>query len=328
MKNKKDKSRIKFKWWACIVIMVLAVLLIPAAKAGAASPTMIDSSTFRRATSISTIHIGSDVEEITAEAFRGLMSLRSITVSENNPYFTSYSNCLYNKDMTELLCFPPALKGAMIPSTAVSIRENALYGVDEKLKAQIKQVIHQQESGSRPEADVPGEHFVHTAEGLKWKNSDGSLRSPDTELMILVASVIESSTTADMTRKEELERCFDYLVRTTSYEKKINVPLGDWPSEYAKEILGTGKGNFYNYASAFAYVAKGLGYDAKVVTGTIASGEGGRRPHAWTEVKVGDNWYIFDAQMQKVMGSGFYQVGYDSYPMGPITAQASITIAY
>ncbi len=328
MEKKKDLNRIKFLWWACIVIMVAAVLLIPAARAGAGTLTRIDSSTFRKATTISTIHIGSDVEEITAEAFRGLMSLRSITVSENNPYFTSYSNCLYNKDMTELLCFPPALKGALIPSTAVSIRENALYGVDEKLKAQIKQVIHEQESGSRADSEEPGEHFVHTASGLKWRNKDGSLKSPDSELMILVASVIESSTTGDMTRKEQLERCFNYLVSTTSYEKKIDVPLGDWPSEYAKEILGTGKGSFYNYASAFAYIAKGLGYDSRIVTGTVQSDDGGKRPHAWTEVRVGDNWYIFDAQMQKVRGSGYYQVGYGSYPMGPIVPEASITIAY
>ena len=327
-KGKKDKNRIGLKFKACTALMVAAVLLIPSARAKATDLTRIDSSTFRRNTAISTIHIGSDVSEITAGAFRGLMNLRSITGSEKNLFYTSYSNCLYDKDMTELLCFPAALKGAVIPESTVSIRENALYGVGENLQRQIRSVVKTQASENLTEWQVPGERFVHTASGLKWKRADGEVEDPDTELMRLVASVIETCTTGTMTQKTQLRKCFDFFVATSSYERKTDVPAGEWTEDYAKEILKTGKGNCYNYAAAFACIAKGLGYDARVCTGTVTSSLGGRAPHAWTEVKMGDNWYIFDTEMQGAKGEGYYRQTYDSYPAGPVSMEAIYSVEF
>ena len=304
------------------------MLLIPPARASAKEVTRIDGTTFRKNTDISTIHIGSDVTEISSNAFRGLISLKSITVSENNLFFTSYSNCLYNKNMTELICFPAALQGAMIPDTVVSIRENALYGVGDTLREQVKSVVKSQAAENCMEWQVPGEHFVHTDSGVKWRRADGSLMDPDTDLMKLTAAVVEASTTGDMTQKKQLEKCFNYFVNSSSYERKMDIPLGDWTGAYAADILSTGKGNCYNFASAFAFIAKGLGYDAKVCTGTVQSSLGGQTPHAWTEVKFGDNWYVFDAEMQRAKGSGYYKQTYKGYPAGPINKQAVYTVSF
>ena len=310
------------------VILIAALLLISLGKVNAATLTRIDSTTFRGTPGITTIHIGSDVTEITPGAFRGLVNLRSITVSENNMFYTSYSNCLYNKDMTELICFPAALSGAMIPDSVVSIGENALYGLEDNLKSQIRSVVSTQAMDTLMENDVPGEHFVHTQYGLKWRGADGGLYDPDTELKKLCGAVVDASTTGNMMQKDELKSCFDYFVLSSIYERKIDVPLGDWTGEYAKEILISSKGNCYNFAAAFAYIAKGLGYEARVCTGTIESALGGRAPHAWTEVKMGDKWYVFDTEMQRAKGQGYYKQTYDSYPAGPIIKEASWTVNF
>ena len=327
-KSKKNKNGIRFISYLCIALVTATVLFPGPVQTKAMGLTTIDSTTFRGNTDISTIHIGSDVTDISSSSFRGLMNLRSITVSENNPFYASYSNCLYNKDMTELLCFPAALQGAVIPESVVSIRENALYGVGESLKAQIKSVVKDQASENMTEEQVPGAHFIHTPSGLKWKNADGSIKDPDTELMKLAASVVDTSTTEGLSQRKQLEKCFNYFVKTSSYERKLDVPLGDWTATYAKEILATGKGNCYNYASGFAYIAKGLGFDAKVCTGTVTSSLGGRTAHAWTEVRIGDNWYIFDTEMQGAKGSGYYKQTYDSYPAGPLMKEASWTVSF
>ncbi len=324
----KDKNHIKIKFNACIALMVAAVLLIPPAQASAKEMTKISGTTFRKNTSVATIHIGSDVTDISSNAFKGLVNLQSITVSENNIFFTSYSNCLYNKNMTELICFPAALQGALIPDTAVSIRENALYGVNDTLKEQIKSVIKGQAAENYTEWQVPGEHFVHTQSGVKWKKADGSLKDPDTEIMKLTAAVVEACTTGDMPQKQQLERCFTYFVNTSYYERKTDIPIGEWTAPYAAQMLADGKGNCYNYASAFAYIAKGLGYDATVCTGTVQSSLGGQTPHAWTEIRMGDNWYIFDAEMQGAKGGGYYKQTYTSYPAGPIHKQAAYTVTF
>lgn len=324
----KEKNRIKLKFNACIAIMVAAVLLIPSAQASAKEVTKISGTTFKRNTNVSTIHIGSDVNDISSNAFRGLMSLRSITVSENNPYFASYSNCLYNKNMTELLCFPAALSGAVIPDTVVSIRENALYGVNEGLKEQVKSVVKGQAAENFTEQDIPGEHFIHTPAGIKWKKADGSLMDPESDLMKKTAALFDACTTKDMTQKMQLERCFTYFVNSSVYERKNDIPAGDWTESYASDILTSGKGNCYNFAAAFAYIAKGLGYDATVCTGTVQSSLGGQTPHAWTEVKIGNNWYIFDTEMQRAKGSGYYKQTYQSYPAGPIYKQAAYAVTF
>ena len=326
-KSKNAAKRIRRILSSCLALMMTALLLTPM-QAKAMELTTIDSTTFRGNTSISTIHIGSDVTEITSGAFRGLMNLRSITVSENNPFYASYSNCLYNKSMTELLCFPAALSGARIPDSVVEIGENALYGLQDSLKEQIRGVVKGQADENLMEWQIPGAHFVHTEYGVKWKNENGSIEEPDTELKKLVASVIDICTVGDMRQKNQLESCFNYFVAGSEYERKQDFPVGEWTGSYATDILLNGKGNCYNYAAAFAYIAKGLGYEARVCTGTVTSSLGGRTLHAWTEVKMGNTWYVFDTEMQDAKGSGYYKQTYASYPAGPLEMQTSYKISY
>ena len=319
-------NRIRTLGIALVLITVFSV--VPAISAKAETITEIDYTTFRGDATISSIHIGSDVIDISSNAFKGLNNLRSITVSESNPYYASYSNCLYNKDFTELLCFPAALKGAIIPDTVVSIGSNALYGLDKDLRQQIRGLVQGQASENQMEWQITGPHFIHTEYGVKWQSRDGSKKDPDTQIMKLVASVVEQCTTGDMSQKKQLAMCFDYFVKASVYERKVGTPSGEWIESYATDILLNGKGNCYNYASAFAYIAEGLGYEAKVCTGTVTSSLGGRTPHAWTEVKMGNNWYIFDAEMQRAKGSGYYKQTYESYPAGPIIKEASYAVYY
>lgn len=307
--------------------MILFMLGISTISSRAASST-IDWSTFGNNTKITKVHIGSDVDEITSGAFRKLGNLQEITVSADNPFYASYSGCLYDKDLTELLRYPPKLKSAVIPSTVVSIGENALHGVPEKLKAQIRDVVEAQASGDLPEKDIPGAHFIHTERGVKWKREDGAVVMPTSNIMNLAANVVDNSTTSLMTQPEQLEAAFNYLSKSISYVRSAETPSGDWVREYASATLSTRTGNCYGYAAAFAYVARGLGYEARVCTGTIKSALGGKTPHAWTEVKMGKSWYIFDTEMQAAKGSGYYKQTYDSYPAGPIVCETITEVNY
>jgi hypothetical protein len=310
------------------LILVLVMISTLTIESRAAEEGRIDSTTFRSNYMITTVHIGSDVDEITSGAFRNLNNLREITVSDNNPFYTSYSGCLYDKYMTELLCFPPALSGAVIPSTVVKIGENALHGVPKELKAQITDVVVGQAMSNLNEEDIPGEHFIHTENGVKWRMADGSLISPDSNLMNLAAEIVNASSTGNMTQPQQLESAFNYLAGSVYYQRNNEVPEGDWAKEYATKTLSTRGGNCYGYAAAFAYIASGLGYDTRVCTGTVKSALGGRTPHSWTEVKLNNKWYIFDAEMQSVKGSGYYKQTYESYPAGPIEREESWKVSF
>ncbi len=316
--------RDKVNFFICVFLLALNIS-IPVKAEGL---TQIDSTTFLSNTSISTIHIGSDVSEISSSAFRGLMNLKSITVSDKNPYYSSYSNCLYDKAQTTLLCFPAALSGAYIPETVTTIGENALHGVGDSLKTEIRAVVEAHASNNLMEWQVPGEHFIHTSYGVKWKMEDGTIVEPDSDIKKAVASILEASTNENMTQVSQLESSFDQLVSQVSYERKLDVPIGDWTQAYALDTILSGSANCYGYAAAFAYIAKGLGFDSRVCSGTVKSSLGGQTGHAWTEVKVADKWYIFDAEMQDAKGGGYYKQTYDSYPAKPLEKQVSWTVYY
>lgn len=317
--------------WVFSLVMAIAILgnsTISCKAYGGGNGEVIDSSTFKSDYRITTIHIGSDVYEISDAAFRNLINLRAITVSSNNPMYASYSGCLYDKGMTELLCFPPALSGAYIPDTVVSIGAYALHGVPQDLKDSIVEVVESHIADYGYEMDVPGAHFIHTDGCVKWKRADGLVMVPNTDLMAMAAALVNDCTSSSMKRSDQLESSFNYLADILTYERSTEIPTGEWTWDYAENALSTGKANCYGYAAAFGYIASGLGYESRVCVGTVTSSLGGRTVHAWTEVKVGNRWYIFDAEMQDAKGGGYYKQTYDSYPAGPLEKTGSFGVSF
>jgi len=55
---------------------------------------------------VQTIYIGKDVKEIDGKAFYTCRALRQIIVDEENEYFSDIEGVLYNKDKTEIICYP------------------------------------------------------------------------------------------------------------------------------------------------------------------------------------------------------------------------------
>ncbi len=53
-----------------------------------------------------TINIGADVTEIDGKAFYSCWNLENIFVDENNPNYCDIDGVLYNKDKTEIICYP------------------------------------------------------------------------------------------------------------------------------------------------------------------------------------------------------------------------------
>ena len=312
---------------------IIALLLLPVmimispVRVSASDYEVLDYTSFPDH-NVTSIHIGSDVYEVTSTAFRGMGHLKSITVSKDNPFYSSYSGCLYDKMKTELVCYPPALSAAYIPNTVVSISKNALSGVPEKLRREIVAVVEDNGTVNGMEWDVPGAHFLHIYGTVKWVDENGDITDPPSEPLKMAADVVNICTTYSMTQAEQLQASFDQLAKSVVYERSTEVPSGDWIGSYAMNTMSEHKGNCYGYAAAFAYIARGLGYEAMVCTGTVTSALGGRTPHAWTEVKVGRKWYVFDAEMQRAKGSGYYKQTYDSYPAGPIIKEASYPVNY
>ncbi len=126
------------------LIFITVLLLFPVfsyAEIDGPPVTKLDNHSMRPNNRVMGIHIGETVEEIASDTFRNQINLKYIEVSEDNPYFTSFSYCLYDKEMTTLICFPQALDKAEIPESVTKINQYALYGVRPEISEQVKEII-------------------------------------------------------------------------------------------------------------------------------------------------------------------------------------------
>lgn len=134
-------------------------------------------------------------------------------------------------------------------------------------------------------------------EGFFYTGADG--RQVASSEVIQAVAFVKAHTSDSWTSDVKLQKCFEYLWKNYSYQRFYETPTAASMPGYANDMLASGKGNCYRYAASFAYIAKVLGYDSRVAVGSISSLRGGMTPHGWTEVKLGNTWYMCDANMQR-----------------------------
>ncbi len=140
----------------------------------------------------------------------------------------------------------------------------------------------------------------------------------------VVAGILAPIITPDMSEEDKLLACYNYVINTSGYRRTYETPTADWTGQFSWEILSSGEGNCFRYAAAYASLVKGLGYDARVATGFIGNRKGGLSPHGWTEVRIGDAWYIFDTEMHDAKNGkkNYYFKTYETYPSKPLKKEA------
>lgn len=159
--------------------------------------------------------------------------------------------------------------------------------------------------------------------------SDGKLQktldeSGNAKQTAAVNNILASIITPGMTEEDKLLACYNHVINASSYKRTYETPTADWTGTFGWEILTTGEGNCFRYASAYASLLKGLGYDARVATGYIGNRKGGLSPHGWTEVRIGDTWYVFDTEMHDAKNGtkNYYFKTYETYPSKPLKKEA------
>lgn len=289
-----------------LLVPVLSLSMISDCHA-AGKDTTLHASFFKNR-NITTVNIGSDIDSIDEDAFNNLHLLTKITVSPKNTKYCSYDNCLYNKNKTRLICFPQGLNAANIPNTVVDLSPYALKGKSAGIKKSVKDTINSNKNHSVTNTD-------------EAKSSGYVLDIPNTELGFLVSDFIKSCYTENITSENLLRACYNQLISIASYKRFDSIYEGSWTKSYATDILTSHRGNCSSYAAAFAYIANAIGYDSRVVTGVVGAKSGGSTPHAWTEVNINGNWYIFDAELEDANHKDYYCKTYDNYPSSGLVKQ-------
>ena len=90
------------------------------------SVTSMGYGVFQDCTSLTNVTIGSGVTNILNNIFNGCNKLESINVSEENKTYSGVDGILCNKEQTEIICIPIAIKEVNIPDTIIEI-ENGMF---------------------------------------------------------------------------------------------------------------------------------------------------------------------------------------------------------
>lgn len=143
---------------------------------------------------------------------------------------------------------------------------------------------------------------------------NGRYTTGDATLDGLLTKVAAAAVNDSMTQEQKLRAMYDYAKEHFGY---LGVGMADtsvpgWEIERATDMLTTGRGNCYSWASAFTYMARKVGYDARAVVGQGVSPKGSKSVHAWTEITMDGVAYTFDPQIESVYASR-YGEHYDLY---------------
>ena len=166
--------------------------------------------------------------------------------------------------------------------------------------------------------DKTGTVARNTDVGTMHFDEYGRYTSGMPELDELIQQVIAENTDDSMTQEEKLKVLYEYTVTSFSYLRRNYYAIGEtgWQNKEAYTMLSTGMGNCYCYAATFGELARAIGYDAQVCSGTVGMN---RAKHGWVEIEIDGVNYIFDSELE--MAGRKKNVYRDMYMMSPKVAR-------
>ena len=111
------------------------------------------------------------------------------------------------------------------------------------------------------------------------------------------AMILKAGINGKTDQEEIMKALFDRAVASFGYDRDrtVNKPKR-WIYTYASDMFKKKKGSCYHFAAAFGFLVKrATGLPVRICRGTGCVFTQDRwQPHAWTEVKINGQWYVFD----------------------------------
>ena len=113
----------------------------------------------------------------------------------------------------------------------------------------------------------------------------------------LVQDVLTELDACEMEDMDALRAAYDYTRDSFTYLRRNYYDTGatGWGEQEAYTMLSTGYGNCYCYAATFYELARALGFDARLVSGTVGRN---RSPHGWVEFDIDGARYVCDTELE------------------------------
>lgn len=165
------------------------------------------------------------------------------------------------------------------------------------------------------EARKRGSIYYH-ADGTRMKKAEGY----EYETLLTARKIVNQITNSSMSKSQKLETCFRWVMsKYYRIVRPFTKPEG-WIAEYANDHFKKGSGDCFSDASAFAYLAKALGYKKVYVCVDDTKTDGTSEGHCWAEI----NGLVYDPLFAEAKSfSRNYGVTYGVYPLSPLLKEAA-----
>lgn len=203
---------------------------------------------------LTSITIGKDVKYINQDTFVGCNNLKSISVSADNPNYSSVSGVLFNKDKTELIWYPAAKDDTSytVPNTVATIQYSAFNGSNNLMSVTVPSSV-----------TSIGEYAFSDCSGLPGVTIPGSVTSIGEHAFSNCGNLTSISVSANNTVYDSRSNCNAIIETGTdtlcSGCKNTVIPsgvksIGDYAFEYCSgltnvtipdSVTGIGGGAFY-----------------------------------------------------------------------------------
>ena len=138
--------------------------------------------------------------------------------------------------------------------------------------------------------------------------------NPNQLATFLSKQIVKQITNSRMSKEQKLQTCFNWVIRKYYYTWRRFDQAGKyWPGVNANDHFIYGKGDCIADASAFAYLAKAIGY--KKVYVCADAQQSNNNAHSWAEI----NGRVYDPLFAEAKSySKYYGASYGSYGLYPI----------
>ncbi len=195
----------------------------------------IDRSAFSWCDSLKNIKIPEEVMYIGGSPFRGCSSLENIDVQDGNKNYMSENGVLFNKERTEIICYPMGkknIKEYLIPEGVTSIREYAFFGCSDLESINIpKGITSIGESAFWRCSSLKSINIPKEVTSIEWQAFRGcsgleSINIPEGVTSIGNYAFYECSSLESINIPEGVTSIGNYAFYECSSLESINIPEG------------------------------------------------------------------------------------------------------
>lgn len=155
---------------------------------------------------------------------------------------------------------------------------------------------------------------VVKTKGTGYYNANGTPMSQAQIADFRAKQIASEITNSGMSSSQKLQTCFNWVIRRYyNIWRDFDQGGENWPAAFANDHFLHGNGDCVSDASAFAYLAKAIGYkNVYVCADAVRSNN---NAHAWCEI----NGYVYDPLFAEAKSySKYYGATYGSYGLYPV----------